>query len=289
MELKQLITFASAAETLNYSETAKRLHFSQPAISMQIQSLENELGQKLFAHIGRKMYLTKEGEILKLYIDEILTTVKCMQDHFEGLRKEKRSVIIAAHESFCVQIPQIMQSYIQDSETPDIVLRSCFSDEVISGMKENRYDIGIISESEEIAGIRTIKLAEKRVELVVAKTLALQMHPMELMCQLPYIEYRPSTEKYCKSIKKFIDQIGWNPGNRIVFESLLAIKNAILANIGIGVLTEDIIDEYQDENLYILTPPEVSVTTQISLMVTEEKMQDPVIQQLIDTIKKLWK
>ena len=68
-------------------------------------------------------------------------------------------------------------------------------------MKENRYDIGIISESEEIAGIRTIKLAEKRVELVVAKTLALQMHPMELMCQLPYIEYRPSTEKYCKSIK----------------------------------------------------------------------------------------
>ena len=289
MELKQLITFACAAETLNYSETAKRLHFTQPAISMQIQSLENELGQKLFAHIGRKIYLTEEGKLLKRYADEILTSVNRMQDHFEGLKKEKRSVIIAAHESFCVQIPQMIQNYIQDSETPDIVLCSCFSDEVVSGMKENRYDIGIISESEEIAGIQTIKLVEKRVELVVAKTLALQMRPIELMYHLPYIEYRPSAGKYCESIEKFIDQVGWKPRNRIIFESLLAIKNAILANLGIGVLTEDILDEYKDENLYILTPPGVSVTTQISLMVTEEKIHDPEIQELVNEIKKAWK
>src|SRR6201982_1984959 len=61
MELRHIRSFLSLAKTLNFSRAAKVVHCSQPALSLQIQALENEIGVKLFERDRRKTVLTAAG------------------------------------------------------------------------------------------------------------------------------------------------------------------------------------------------------------------------------------
>ena len=72
MNERKLKIFFEVAKSLNMTEVAKNLYISQPAVSMVISELEGELGVKLFERIGKKLYLTYEGEIFLGYVRRIL-------------------------------------------------------------------------------------------------------------------------------------------------------------------------------------------------------------------------
>jgi DNA-binding transcriptional LysR family regulator len=61
MELRQIRSFLSIAETLHFGRTAELIHLSQPALSLQIRALENEVGVRLFERNRRKTTLTAAG------------------------------------------------------------------------------------------------------------------------------------------------------------------------------------------------------------------------------------
>jgi DNA-binding transcriptional LysR family regulator len=61
MELRQVRSFLSVAETLHFGRTAALIHISQPALSLQIRSLEEEIGVRLFERNRRKTTLTEAG------------------------------------------------------------------------------------------------------------------------------------------------------------------------------------------------------------------------------------
>lgn len=63
MTSAQLHLFMIAAKHLNFSETAKELYMTQPAVSHQISVLEKELGTRLFTRSTRKIQLTHSGEL----------------------------------------------------------------------------------------------------------------------------------------------------------------------------------------------------------------------------------
>ena len=62
--IHELQVFVAAAETENFSAAARKLQLSQPAISFQIQSLEQQLNVQLFQRIGRRISLTEAGRDL---------------------------------------------------------------------------------------------------------------------------------------------------------------------------------------------------------------------------------
>ncbi|MEW8207549.1 MAG: LysR family transcriptional regulator, partial [Candidatus Thiodiazotropha taylori] len=59
--LRQLKVFETVARHLNYTQAAKALHLSQPAVSMQVKQLEESVGMPLFEHTGKKIQLTEVG------------------------------------------------------------------------------------------------------------------------------------------------------------------------------------------------------------------------------------
>jgi Bacterial regulatory helix-turn-helix protein, lysR family len=61
MELRQIRSFLSIAETLHFGRTAEMIHLSQPALSLQIRALEDEIGVRLFERNRRKTVLTAAG------------------------------------------------------------------------------------------------------------------------------------------------------------------------------------------------------------------------------------
>ena len=61
MELRQIRSFLSVAETLHFARSAELIHISQPALSLQIRALEEEVGVQLFERNRRKTTLTAAG------------------------------------------------------------------------------------------------------------------------------------------------------------------------------------------------------------------------------------
>ena len=61
LDPNKIETFLSVAETLNFSETAKKLHITQSAVSQQVHTLEQQLQVALFHRDGPRISLTDDG------------------------------------------------------------------------------------------------------------------------------------------------------------------------------------------------------------------------------------
>ena len=72
MNTTQLECFLEVANILNFSRAAQRLNITQPAVSHQINTLENELGVKLFHRTSKSVRLTQEGYLFLQYAGEIV-------------------------------------------------------------------------------------------------------------------------------------------------------------------------------------------------------------------------
>lgn len=64
---QKLETFLTLCRTMHYGRAAEELDISQPAVSKHIQALEDEYGAKLFEYRNRRLYKTREGELLEEY------------------------------------------------------------------------------------------------------------------------------------------------------------------------------------------------------------------------------
>ena len=64
-------SFLTLCSTLHYGRAAELLNLSQPAVSKHIQSLEREYGVSLFTYTNRRLYKTRQGELLELYAQSL--------------------------------------------------------------------------------------------------------------------------------------------------------------------------------------------------------------------------
>jgi DNA-binding transcriptional LysR family regulator len=94
MEFHQLRYFIAVAEELSVSRAAERLHVSQPAMSLQIALLEDELGVALFDRIKKRMHLTDAGRFYLGKARQIVcdseTGAQQVREQFGGKRRTLR-------------------------------------------------------------------------------------------------------------------------------------------------------------------------------------------------------
>ena len=83
MELRHLRYFVAVAEALNFTKAAARLRVAQPALSRQVQDLEDEIGVDLLTRSPRGVALTAEG---KLFFDEVRELLKRTDEAVEKTR-----------------------------------------------------------------------------------------------------------------------------------------------------------------------------------------------------------
>jgi DNA-binding transcriptional LysR family regulator len=93
MDLRHLRTFVAVAEQGTVSKAALRLHVAQPALSRQINDLEEELGLRLFDRVGRRLILTGQGEQLLAECRSVLSHVGSFSGLAELLRRGESGVL----------------------------------------------------------------------------------------------------------------------------------------------------------------------------------------------------
>lgn len=85
MEIYILKNFLEIAREGNMTAAANALHISQSTLSMQIKSLEKELGKKLFVRHSRSVSLTDEGMVLRKRAEDILNMVDNTEAEFHEM------------------------------------------------------------------------------------------------------------------------------------------------------------------------------------------------------------
>lgn len=104
MEYRQLRYFIAVAEELSFSRAAIRLNMSQPPLSVQIKSLERELGASLFARNRRSVALTQAGSLL---LDHARKAVGEVKLGAEAVRRAGRGEVGTIRIGFIDSIPML--------------------------------------------------------------------------------------------------------------------------------------------------------------------------------------
>lgn len=91
MNTTQLECFMAVSNFLNFSRAAERLRLTQPAVSHQINTLEDELGVKLFHRTSKRVRLTQEGHLFSQYAQEILALSHMSK---ERLKENRQTSVI---------------------------------------------------------------------------------------------------------------------------------------------------------------------------------------------------
>ena len=87
MNTTQLECFVAVSNFLNFSRAAEQLRLTQPAVSHQINSLEDELGVKLFHRTSKRVRLTQAGHLFSQYAQEILALSHTSKERLKESRQ----------------------------------------------------------------------------------------------------------------------------------------------------------------------------------------------------------
>ncbi|HWI41460.1 MAG TPA: LysR substrate-binding domain-containing protein [Verrucomicrobiae bacterium] len=104
MDLRQLRAFVEIARTGSFTRAAERLHVAQPAVSMAVRRLEEELEVLLFSRREKRVSLTGEGEVFLRHAERILENCRSAETEMAELKGLSRGEVR-------VGIPPMMSSY----------------------------------------------------------------------------------------------------------------------------------------------------------------------------------
>lgn len=145
MNLNQLEGFLGVVREGSLTKAAERLYLTQPALSLQIKALEEELGQTLFERDGKQLRLTNAGRILQERAKQILDLVAQTRQDVTGLKELQRGQLtIGANETTSLYIlPPVIQAFCERFPGVEIHLTLRQSTEVVRLVAEGEVDFGI--------------------------------------------------------------------------------------------------------------------------------------------------
>ena len=121
--LKQLQSFLTLAELLNYGKASQALYLSQPTLTFQIKSLEDALGAKLFERTRHSVSLTNAGIAFAEYAETILKTAAEAKAHLGALENRLHLRIACGPVGQYVLLPAVLRSLAACD--PDFQLELC--------------------------------------------------------------------------------------------------------------------------------------------------------------------
>ena len=145
MELRHLRYVVALAEEGSFTRAARRMHVTQSTLSHQIRQVEDELGQRLFDRIGRRVVITEVGEVLLQSatralreVDDGLHRIATTPDPLTGTLR-----IGATHTFNAKLIPDCLIALLDRHPSLHVVVRELFSSDVVAQVEAGSVDLGI--------------------------------------------------------------------------------------------------------------------------------------------------
>ncbi len=147
MDINKLKVFIDAAETLNFSETAQRLHVTQPTISKYIRDLENELSIRLFERSATGISLSEAGKAIQPWAQKLLSECRKFEDLASSLDEEVTGRIRIACTTAAGKyiLPQFGARFRQLHPHVQISILSCTQEDALERILDEEADLSVVS------------------------------------------------------------------------------------------------------------------------------------------------
>lgn len=146
MELYTLQVFQTVVNEKSFSRAAERLLRTQPAISLAIQRLESELGEKLLDRTGKDLILTDAGRIVLDYARRFSNLQRDLENALAELRDNAAGrLTIGANESTTLYLLRHIQTYRRLYPRVRVQVRRCLSSKIPQQLIDGDLELGVIS------------------------------------------------------------------------------------------------------------------------------------------------
>jgi DNA-binding transcriptional LysR family regulator len=170
MNLDHLKTYIEVVTTGNFSEVAKKLGISQPAVSFQIQKLEQDLGVRLLDRKQKKLTLTEPGKRLLSFAQKVRDEYIGMLEDMNQLREDVVGNLLISASTIPGDF--ILPPLLSEFKTlhPSVQIQVAVSDsgQVIEDVENGTYDVGFCGILPENKEMEAVKIAEDEIVLIVA-------------------------------------------------------------------------------------------------------------------------
>ncbi|MFT4736773.1 MAG: LysR family hydrogen peroxide-inducible transcriptional activator [Cyclobacteriaceae bacterium] len=160
MTFAQLAYALQLQKDLNFKRAAEHLHISQPALSVQIQKLEDEIGIRLFDRASSPLTLTEDGTRFLIRAQDIVTRTKQLTEFVRDTKTNYSGTltigIIPTLAPFL--LPLFSQSLQTDYPELQLIIKELITEQIIDQVRSGELDAGIISTPIQAYGIQAIPL-----------------------------------------------------------------------------------------------------------------------------------
>lgn len=241
MELRHLRYFLAVADAQNFSRAAETVHVSQPSLSVQIRALEEELGARLFDRLGRKVVLTRAGEIFREHAERVMRELEQASLSVQELQGARRGRLVVGALSTVNSylIPPLVARFKRRFPGIHLQVHAQPSPDIVAALLANRLDMGICLLP--VAGERltATHLFDERLALVAPASFPLPK-PRLRMRELAGLPLVLMPVDYClrKMIEAECGKAGIEPQVVLEMTSPEGILEAVAEGTGLTILPE---------------------------------------------------
>ena len=273
MDFRQLEMFQAVAEQMSFTQAGKQLFVAQSAISRKVRLLEEELNETLFKRVNKRIFLTPAGEIMLRYTRQIFQDMRNAAREVSDIAQLNQGVLrIGSGMTACMYLlPPVIERF--QARHPKIGIRvvTGTSETLISQLRSNVLDLGILTLPVDSPDLEVIPVAEEELVLVTSpkhRVLAKRRVVVaEALNHYPMILFNHNTSTR-GLIDDYFQRLGLKPQIVMESESVATIKPLVRINLGISLLPfPAVAAEVKRGELHYLRIRDARLTRNIGLVV----------------------
>ncbi|MEE8242894.1 MAG: selenium metabolism-associated LysR family transcriptional regulator [candidate division NC10 bacterium] len=291
MNLSQLKAFLAVAQDRSFSRAAEKLYLTQPAVSKQIQALEEGLGMRLFDRVGRSILLTEAGNILHDHAHIVFQTLEEARETITQLRGLQRGHlrISAASTIGTYMLPQPLGELKAQFPGIEISLAITNKAQVVQQVLNHEVELGFVGPPVEPAELEREEYLLDELVLILAPTHRLAREESVGVAELAEEVFilREQGSGTREIMEEELGRVHLSLKKAMELGSTEAIKQAVAANLGVSIVSKFAISlEILQGRLAVARLPELNLSRQLFVIHHGGRTLSPAAQEFCSLLRR---
>lgn len=283
-------TFLTVCAEQNFTQAARKLHISQPAVTQQIKSLEEYYGVPLFEFEGKHFHLTKYGTLIYDTLTSFHNNDTYLKNQLFSLQKGEQNIYMGATKTVGEYfISQPLSSYLQAHSGINASVIVANTEELLNELNNGSIDFAIVEgnfpksayDCRTLATLEFVAVANARHSFSHSVSSIHDLYNETLIIREPGSGTREILERFLSDANHSVDEFT----NQISIGNMHVIIDLIRADCGITFLYRKAIDQFlEDGSLKIIDLSDFQVYHEINMIIRKDNQQKGSIIRLLDEL-----